>query len=233
MILSWQQIPSTMVSELLCYNFDGVVIDTEHSMFNNETIFSCIQVITNLNKKCFVRVSEPNLTLVRSLLDSGITGIIFANVETKNQCENIINMCRFPIYGGKRGLGLVRENFWGKKNLISDPPIIIPQIETIKAVNNIKDITSFNFQKYLIGPYDLSMSIGFPGDFNNKNFINAINKIKLNIKKENMAVHIPDKIEDEIDRFKDLSMICLGMDSLFILNSSDKLNLLLSDKGLL
>ena len=72
-----------MVSELLCHNFEGVVIDTEHSMFNNETIFSCIQVITNLNKKCFVRVSEPSLTFVRSLLDSGITGIIFANIETE------------------------------------------------------------------------------------------------------------------------------------------------------
>lgn len=230
MILSWQQIPSTMVSELLCHNFDGVVIDTEHSMFNNETIFSCIQIITNLNKKCFVRVSEPNLTFVRALLDSGITGIIFANIETEEQCKNINNMCKFPIHGGKRGLGLTRENFWGRKNLISDPPIIIPQLETITAVNNIDKIISFNFDKYLIGPYDLSMSLGEPGNFASKKFINALDSIKCKIPDEKMAVHIPDNIEDVIDQFKNFSIMCLGMDSLSILNFSHKLSLLLYKK---
>ena len=224
MILSWQQIPSTMVSELLCHNFDGVVIDTEHSMFNNETIFSCIQVITNLNKKCFVRVSEPSLTFVRSLLDSGITGIIFANIETEEQCKNINNMCKFPIQGGKRGLGLTRENFWGKKNLISEPPIIVPQLETITAVNNIDKIISFNFDKYLIGPYDLSMSLGVPGNFNDEKFIDALCKIKSKIPDEKMAVHIPNNIEDNIYNFKNFSIICLGMDTLYILESSEILS---------
>lgn len=227
MILSWQQIPSTMVSELLCHNFDGVVIDTEHSMFNNETIFSCIQVITNLNKKCFVRVSEPNLTFVRSLLDSGITGIIFANIETEEQCKNIVNMCKFPIHGGKRGLGLNRENFWGRKNLISDPPIIIPQLETITAVNNIDKIISFDFDKYLIGPYDLSMSLGKPGDFNHKKFIDALCKIKSKISDEKMAVHIPDKIKENINSFKNFSIICLGMDTLSILEKCESLSSIL------
>ena len=46
MKLSWQQIPATIVSEMLCDDFDGVVLDTEHGCFNNETLYNCIQIIT-------------------------------------------------------------------------------------------------------------------------------------------------------------------------------------------
>ena len=66
----------------------------------------------------------------------------------------------------------------GKKKTCKRSSKIIPQLETITAVNNIDKIISFNFDKYLIGPYDLSMSLGKPGDFNNKKFIDALSKIK-------------------------------------------------------
>ena len=52
MKLAWQQIPSPTISELLCKSLDGVVLDTEHGCFNNETLYNCIQVITANDKKC-------------------------------------------------------------------------------------------------------------------------------------------------------------------------------------
>ena len=56
MKLAWQQIPSTVISDLLCQNkLDGVVLDAEHGCFNNEMIYNCIQLITAYGKKCFVR----------------------------------------------------------------------------------------------------------------------------------------------------------------------------------
>ena len=62
MILSWQQIPSPLISEIMCHNFDGVVLDTEHGCFNNETLYSCIQVIKASKKRCFVRLTDINKT---------------------------------------------------------------------------------------------------------------------------------------------------------------------------
>ena len=50
MKLSWQQIPSTIISEMLCEDFDGVVLDTEHGCFNNETLYKCKQNITAKDK---------------------------------------------------------------------------------------------------------------------------------------------------------------------------------------
>ena len=71
MILTWQQIPSPIVSEVLAgQNCDGVVLDTEHGSFNKETLVSCIQVVTLMNKKCFVRLAEASVNMIRTCLDS-------------------------------------------------------------------------------------------------------------------------------------------------------------------
>ena len=219
MRLAWQQIPSTIVSELLCHvGLDGVVIDTEHGFFNNETLYNCIQLITSMNKVCFVRLTEPSKSFTRACLDAGADGIIFSTVETGEQCRAIHEICRFPSQGGKRGLGLVRQNKWGIDKLISDRPIIIAQIETINGINNLDTITSFGFDHYMIGPYDLSASLGIPAEFDNPKFLKAIAKVKQIITDNSqMAVHIPTDIDKHIDKYHDYGIIAVGMDTTILI----------------
>lgn len=220
MKLLWQQLPTPVISELLCLNStDGVVIDTEHGCFNPETLYSCIQVITLHKKKCFIRLTEINKTLIRTCLDAGAHGIIFSTVESYEDAKKIHEYCKFPAYKGRRGLGLVRENSWGideNKNLVSKPPKLIAQIETEKGIDNIKDISSLNFNYYMVGPYDLSASLGTPGDFNNSNYLDAINRIRKVIPDSKMAVHIPKNIKKELKKYENYGMIALGMDTTFI-----------------
>jgi len=216
MILSWQQIPSTLISEIMCHNFDGVVLDTEHGCYSNETLYSCIQVIKRSGKKCFVRLTEISNTLIRYCLDAGVDGLIFSTVETKEQCKKIVEYCYYSPKG-KRGLGLVRQNMWGEKCLIQPEPIIIPQIETKDAIDNIKDIINFNFDYYLIGPYDLSLSLNTPGMFDNSQFKRYINEVNSKIPKENLAVHIPSDIKEQINKYEGYGIKCLGMDTVAIL----------------
>jgi len=219
MKLMWQQIPSTVISEILCINdTDGVVIDTEHGCFNTETLYSCIQVVTLHKKECFIRLTEVNKTLIRACLDAGCTGIIFSTVENVEDAKKIHEWCKFPSIGGKRGLGLVRENKWGlDKNLISNPPKLIAQIETIEGVENIKEISSFPFDFYMIGPYDLSASAGDPGNFENETFKDSIKKVRKIIPDNKMAVHIPKNIKKEMKNYKNYGMIALGMDTTFLI----------------
>tara|TARA_R100000152_G_C6738711_1_gene162653 strand:+ start:66 stop:746 length:681 start_codon:yes stop_codon:yes gene_type:complete len=217
MVFSWQQIPSSLVSEMMCYNFDGVVLDLEHGCFNNETVYSCIQVIKAKGKKCFVRLTEVSKTMIRYCLDAGADGLIFSTIESTKQCEEIIEFsCYAPR--GKRGLGLIRQNFWGEKSLISNDPILIAQIETRSGVDNLAEIIKFNFDYYLIGPYDLSLSLEKPGKFDNAEFICYINKIAKLISKSKLAVHIPDNVENEIKKYKEYGLKCLGMDTIAILS---------------
>ncbi len=179
MILTWQQIPSPIISEILAgTNCDGVVLDTEHGVFNNETLVACIQAVTLSGKKCFVRLPEETVTMTRMCLDSGASGIIFSTVETHAQAEKIINMCHYPSQKstGRRGMGLVRQNSWGQGDLGAEKPIVIAQIESKKGVENISQIASRNFDYYLVGPYDLTSSLGIPGNFDHDLYHKYLNK---------------------------------------------------------
>ena len=216
MKLSWQQIPSSLVSEILCFNSEGVVLDTEHGWYNNETLFSCIQVIKSKNKLCFVRLTDVDKKSIRYCLDSGVDGIIFSTIENSNQCQKIIEHC-FYAPRGKRGLGLVRQNMWGSEDLVKDNPIIVPQIETKEGIENIKEISSFEFDYYLIGPYDLSMSVGEPGNFESNNFCLQINKFNDIIPEEKRAIHIPNDVKNNIKGYERYGMKCLGMDTISII----------------
>jgi 2-dehydro-3-deoxyglucarate aldolase len=219
MRLCWQQIPSTVISDILCHNsLDGVVLDTEHSAFNSETLYACIQVIALNGKKCFVRLTEVNKTTIRMCLDAGCHGIIFSTIETERQAQEVSDFTRYPNQGGRRGLGLVRQNTWGLKKLVTNPPILIAQIETIAGVKNVNNIWNKDVFDYcMIGPYDLSASLGDPGNFETKDFINAVNSVKDCVGIEKMSVHIPDNVENQLKKYKDFGIIALGMDTTFII----------------
>jgi len=219
MKLAWQQIPSTIISDILCQNdLDGVVLDTEHACYNKETLYSCIQVITSNNKKCFVRLGKQDKFMAKYCLDAGASGIIFSTVEQKSEVEEIHSLCKYPKYGGLRGLGLVRQNRWGlNKDIVSESPILIAQIETSLGVKNIKDITGFDY--YMIGPYDLSASLGCPADFDNPKYMSAVEKIKKQIPIEKMAVHIPKDVKKQIKKYTGYGIIAMGMDTIALIET--------------
>ena len=135
MKLFWQQIPNTTITEILCNTkFDGVVLDNEHGCFNNVDFCQCIQVATLSKKRVFVRITNIDEQLVRMVLDHGASGIILSTTENSLDVIKLMNLCRYPPIG-KRGQGLVRENFWGKNDITRGrEPMVIPQIETINGV---------------------------------------------------------------------------------------------------
>ena len=216
MILSWQQVPSPVISEIMCIGYDGVVLDTEHSCYNIETLFSCIQVIKLRGKKCFVRLTEISNTMIRCCLDAGVDGLIFSTVETAEQCEKIKQYCYYSPKG-MRGLGLVRQNQWGEEPLISADPLVIPQIETKKAIDNLENIVRYGFDYYLIGPYDLSLSLNKPGKFDDEEFLCYINKVKSFLNEKQMAVHIPKDVRNQIKKYEGYGLKCLGMDTIALI----------------
>lgn len=244
MKLFWQQIPSPVITEIFCSSsFDGVVLDLEHGHFNNETLYSCIQVGTLLNKTILARVSHLDKQVIRMCLDANISGVILSTVETFEQAKEFYDYCIYPFKnrieefnqdaqgvvrkstvtetGGMRGQGLVRENLWGIKPLKLRKPIIIPQIETIKGVNNIEHISSINFDYYLVGPYDLSASLGNVGDFESDEFKSSLDNLK-KIVGNKMGFHIPSKIKNQIANFKDYDFLALGMDTTFIIEKIEE-----------
>jgi 2-keto-3-deoxy-L-rhamnonate aldolase RhmA len=207
-------------------DLDGIVLDTEHGIFNLENLVSCIQVITLKNKKCFVRVTEFNKTLIRNVLDCGAHGIIFSTIEQAFESGKMISYCNYPKNHGNRGCALTRENDWGLKNLGVKKPILIAQIETLEALDNLEYIKKDKFDFFLIGPYDLSSSMLSPGDFTNPSFLKSLQIINKHIEKDKLGIFLPTLnnikvLKNELDNY---SFFIVGMDTHFISQGFKELN---------
>ena len=222
MKFAWQQIPSPIVSEILCsMKNDGLVLDTEHGAFNNETLVSCIQVATLMRKKCLVRLAKATTTMIRICLDAGASGLIFSTVESGKSAKRIMDICHYPSQRstGRRGMGLVRQNSWGRNSLTVDKPIMIAQIETKEGVDCIHEIARHKFDYYLIGPYDLTSSLGCEGNFDNPAYLSAIKAITDLVGKSKMGVHIPSSVKTQIHKYSGYGILALGMDTTLMIEA--------------
>ena len=192
---TWLTLYSEGIAELLANaGYDWITIDLEHSAINISQAEKLIRVIDLAGSKPFVRVSNNDETEIKRVLDAGAQGIIVPMVNSLEDVKNAIASINYPPIG-KRGMGLARAQGYGEskaKELYIEQGYkkieLYIQIESEKALDNLTEIFSQDIDGYMIGPYDLSASLGIPGDFNNPKFIEVENKIletatKFNIKR--------------------------------------------------
>ena len=197
---SWITIGHHSIVEIMARGkFDWLAIDMEHSPITHEKCQELILAIQSKNIFPLVRVSSNNSVEIKKVMDSGASGIIVPMVLSEKDVVSAIESVKYPPIG-KRGVGLSRaqdygfgfEDYvkWQKNN-----SIVIAQIEHIDAVNNIDKIISVNdLDAVIIGPYDLSSSMGYPGELNNNEVLDAISSIEEACKKKNFpfGFHIID-----------------------------------------
>ena len=226
---SWMQIANTSVAELMGKaGYDWVAIDMEHGSFSCQQLPDLFRALELGGTSPFVRVAYNNLVYIKDALDSGARGIIIPMVENKEQVENAVSACLYPP-DGTRGVGYSRANLFGKEfdsyvSYINRAVTIIAQIEHINAVTNIDEILSNkHLDGIMVGPYDLSASMGVTGQFTNPKFLNTLKEIKNAAQKHSvpMGLHIvnPDKKELTDRVAEGYQFIAYGIDSVFLNNS--------------
>ncbi len=220
---TWLSIPSEAVAEIFANaGYEWIVIDLEHSVININQAERMIRIIDLSGVKSLVRLSSHDSSQIKRVLDAGAKGIIAPMVETQNQIQNIISSCYYPP-AGNRGMGLARAQGYGATTAKEDYLYkdansieVFAQIESLKGIKNLDEIFSCNIDGYFIGPYDLSASIGSPGDFSSDAFKSAereiINAAKnANIKRGYHLVE-PDHKEIEVIHKKGYNMIAFSVD---------------------
>jgi 2-keto-3-deoxy-L-rhamnonate aldolase RhmA len=204
---SWITLPSPSIAEIMAKSgFDWLAVDLEHSVINISQAEDLIRTIDLCGIKPFVRLTSNDKNQIKRVMDSGAHGIIVPMINSLSDLEYSYKALKYPP-SGNRGVGLARAQGYGRKfnqylDWQSSKPLLIAQIEHIDAVENIEEIFSYeHLDAFIIGPYDLSGSLGSPGDFDNPDFINAISRIEevsknLDIPK---GIHVIEPNIDEVN----------------------------------
>ena len=181
---SWITLAHPAIAEIMSRRgFDWVTIDLEHSMINIQEAEELIRVIDLCGNTPLVRLSSNDPVQIKRVMDAGSVGIILPMVRSLEDINKAFSAIHYPPTG-TRGVGLARAQGYGArfqeyKNWLGENAVLIAQIEKIDAVNNIDSIlSSEKVDGYLIGPYDLSASMGVPGDLDHPDVLTAIKKIK-------------------------------------------------------
>ena len=227
---SWITIPSTDVVEILASaNFEWLCIDMEHSSIDLEMAKLLILTIQSKGMKALVRVPKNEEVVIKRVLDSGADGIIVPMIKTKEEAIEAVEYAKYPPVG-KRGVGLYRAQDYGTglekyKKWVDEEIVVIAQIEHIEAVNNIEDILQVEgIDGTIVGPNDLSGSMGFPGEYYREDVKKAINDIKIACEKYNKpyGFHViesdPTKLQERID--EGCTFLAYSLDFFFLGDSA-------------
>jgi 2-dehydro-3-deoxyglucarate aldolase len=223
---SWITLNNTSVAEIMAdAGFDWLCIDIEHSSIDYSEVQNLIMAIQGRGLKAFVRVGENNSRIIKRVLDAGADGIIIPSINSVNMAINAIQYIKYPPLG-KRGVGLSRAQSYGFDfdnyyNIKAKNIKIIVQIEHIDAINDLDKILQLDgIDGTFIGPYDLSGSLGVPGEFDNvlvKSALEKYEKITKNYDKLIGYHVVQPNYELVIDKInKGYNFIAFGFDGIFL-----------------
>ncbi len=229
---SWLSFDYTPIVEIMAnVGFEWLVIDMEHTSITEKEALQMIQIISLSKVAPIVRVGKNDELLIKRCMDAGAHGVVVPMVLNKEDAEKAVSYVKYPLLG-KRGVGLFRAQNYGLgfseyKDWVEKNSIVIVQIEHIEAVNNLDEIMSVEgVDGFIIGPYDLSASIGFPGEFSRKEVKHALNLVKsfMNKSEKPGGYHIvhsdPKQLQAKIS--EGYSFIAYGVDMIFFAETIEK-----------
>ena len=177
---------AAMVECLGRTGLDFVIIDNEHSPIEAETTMELVRAAEVSGLCPLARVREISRPAVLKLLDIGAKGMIVPNVQSVDDVKKLISFAKYaPL--GDRGFCPTRKDGWGFDIAGTVPEqmahmnaeiLLIPQCETVGALNAIEDIAALNgVDGIFVGPFDLSISMGLAGQFDHPDFTAAVDRI--------------------------------------------------------
>ncbi len=183
----------TMVSELRNPNivhmlaqagFDFFIIDNEHGGYSPETVSDLIAAARGAEIAPVVRIPEIRRETILKPLDSGAAGLLVPQVNTADQAREIMVHAKYPPEGN-RGVALRRAHSRYQRVTPSDylkqantETFIAVQAETPASIENLEAIAAVpGVDAVFVGPFDLSVSLGIPGQVNHPRELEAIERI--------------------------------------------------------
>jgi 2-dehydro-3-deoxyglucarate aldolase/4-hydroxy-2-oxoheptanedioate aldolase len=214
---------------LAAAGFHWSYIDSEHGPFDLETLQDICRAAVTAGLMPIVRVSDLQYSLVARALDNGAQGIIFPRVEDPEILARAISWTQFPPKG-VRGFGLGPSHTDYEKATIPQViehqnanTMVVLQIETKLAVERRDELLSVpGIDAIMIGPADLSISLGVPGEFDHPKMIETIELVKESCLKHGVApgIHLRALSLAKFWKERGMKFLSCGVETGFLMESA-------------
>jgi 2-dehydro-3-deoxyglucarate aldolase len=222
---SWIQLGDESLVEMLATGpFDWLCIDLEHTTISIGQAARVIRIADLAGCPVLVRLSAHDPAQIKRVLDAGATGIIAPMVNTPEQAAAIVSAATYPP-AGTRGVGLARAQRYGVAfpeylERMEHDLVCIMQVEHIDGVDNLEEILAVpGVDGFFIGPYDLSASLGHPGEFDHPDVVAAMGRVAEVVKRPDVlaGVHVVEPEPERLERMIDAGyrFIAYASDMLF------------------
>ena len=163
---------------------DFFFIDTEHSVPSYRDIQTLVRVGRGADVIPLVRVTQAEYFLIARLLDVGAMGIVAPRIGSVDQARAVVDAMKFTPEGS-RGYGLrgiINDYQYAGARAEMDSAnretMVILQVESKECVEAVFDIAAVpGADALMIGPFDLSISLGIPGQFDDPIFWKAFDRV--------------------------------------------------------
>jgi len=225
---AWAQIASPDIVEIMGNTgFDYVIIDLEHGAFYFETAVQMIRAAETAGITPVIRVPDKNPSFIMRMLDAGAMGILVPGVETKEDAQAVAAAVRYRPLGsrgacpGTRAAGHQAENWPEFVKWSNDNVMLWLLVEGAAGVSNFDHIIEApGIDAVMMGPFDLSQALGYPGQPGHPAVVAKIEEIvrKARAKDIDMVAAIfsktPETMQNEVRHWADLGcrIIAAGSD---------------------
>ena len=203
----WAHIPSNYSVEIVAgAGFDWILLDTEHTPADIETVLTLLQALSAYPTTPIVRVPWNDMVTIKRYLDTGVQTLLIPQVNTAEEARNAVAFTRFPPDGVRGVAGATRATRFGRiENYFPrahEETCLLLQIESKQALGNIEAIAAIDgVDGLFIGPADLHASLGYPGERAHKDVVPLIDDAISRIVKSGKAAGILTSDEENARRW--------------------------------
>jgi 2-dehydro-3-deoxyglucarate aldolase len=186
--------------------YDWVAVDMEHGSIGVQQLPDLFRALELGGTLPLARLARGHVKDCKQALDAGAGGVIVPMVESGAQLRAARDACRWPP-AGTRGVGFSRANLFGKHfetyREEAQAPLLVAMIEHIRAVEGLEDILAVEgLDAVMVGPYDLSASMGLTGDFEHPDFKAALARVRQQTARQKVpsGVHVVSPSREQLQQ---------------------------------
>jgi 2-dehydro-3-deoxyglucarate aldolase len=182
---TWVTLGHPSIAEVLAAaGFDWIVVDMEHSVIGLGEAQDLLRAAELHGAPGIVRLPSNDPVVIKRVMDAGAAGVMVPMVNSAADAEAAVAAVRYPPRG-VRGVGLARAQGYGTagafaayRDRLDDEVVVVVMIEHVDAVAAIDDILTVDgVDAFIVGPYDLSGSLGVPGALDDPRVTEALSTV--------------------------------------------------------